>query len=68
MSPTVRLIIGIVLIELLLGGLWLWLAGMAAESSAHPRAQVVIGQSMGGAMGIVLALGCVIFFVRRSRQ
>ena len=68
MSPTARLIIGIVLIELLLAGLWFWLAGMAAESSAHPRAQVVIGQSIGGAMGIVLALGCVIFFVRRSRQ
>jgi hypothetical protein len=68
MSPNTRLIVGIVVIELLLAGLWFWLAGLAAKQSNHPEAQVVIGQTIGGAMGLVFALGLVIFFVRRSRQ
>jgi len=68
MSPNVRLIVGVVLIELLLLGLWTWLAGLAVDQSNDPEAQVVIGQSIGGAMGIVFVLGVVIFFVRRSRR
>ena len=68
MSPNVRLIVGIVLIELLLAGLWVWLAGLAAERSTRPDAQVVIGQAIGAGMGIVLALGLFVLFIRRSRS
>jgi hypothetical protein len=68
MSPNARLILGIVIIELLLAGLWVWLANLAVERSTHPEAQVIIGQAIGGGMGMVLALGLVILFVRRSRS
>ena len=68
MSPNARLIVGLGVIELGLAAIWFWLANVAAESANTPDAQVVIGQIMGGAMGLFFALGCVIFFVRRSRQ
>jgi hypothetical protein len=67
MSANVRLLVGFGLVELCLAGLWMWLAKAAAHSSTAPDAQVVIGQIMGAAMGIIFALGCVIFFVRRSK-
>jgi hypothetical protein len=68
MSPNARLIVGLGVIELGLAVLWIWLANAAAESSPEPGAPVIIGQIMGGAMGLIFALGCVIFLVRRSRQ
>ena len=67
MSANARLIIGFGFVELCLAALWFWLANVAAKSSTQPDAQVVIGQIMGGAMGLIFGLGCVIFFVRRSR-
>lgn len=68
MSPNTRLIVGFGFIELCLAALWIWLANAAAESSTRPDAQMVIGQVMGGAMGLVFGLGCAVFFVRRLRQ
>ncbi len=52
-----RIVIGLVLIELLLAGGWVWLHYQAVTSGhAAPEAPRVIGQMFGGAMGLILAL------------
>ena len=68
MSPTQRLIIGLGVIELCLAALWIWLANVAANSSTAPDAQTTIGQTIGGAMGLIFGLGCAILIVRTWRK
>lgn len=72
MRPSIRVLIAGALVLGLLGGIWAWLmdglssgdmqtVGSAAEASA------TIGQTIGGAMGVVAALVAVAFFVLRAR-
>lgn len=67
MSRLTRLIVGLVVIELLLLGLWFWLMTLPGQTPEAPR---VIGEVMGGAMGVVAGLGLVMIFVtiRRERR
>ena len=68
MTPNARLFLGLGVIELGLAVLWIWLAKTAAQSSSDPAAQAVIGQILGGAMGLIFGLGCAIFLIRKFRQ
>ncbi len=69
MSRTKRTIVMLVLIELFLGGLWLYLAHLAATSpGAAPDAQKVIGQTMGAAMGLILGLSPFLYLLARSND
>lgn len=69
MTRARRTIIMLALIELLLAGLWLYLANMAATSSgASPDAPRVIGQTMGAAMGVILGLSVPLYLLARSND
>lgn len=65
MSKKVRVILAIVILEALLAGIWWYLArfGMANPDRVTPDFQAVVGQTMGMAMGGLLGLGVVLFFV-----
>lgn len=66
MSRTKRLVIGFGVIELILAGLWVWLAQLAAtRPGTDPDAQEVIGRIMGGAMGGIFGLGLVLYLVMK---
>jgi hypothetical protein len=59
----------LVVIELLLAGLWLYLARMAATSpGASPDAGRVIGETMGTAMGVLLGLSPFLYLLARSND
>jgi len=69
MSRTKRTILVLVLIELLLGGLWLYFAHLAAtKPGTDPDAQKVIGQTMGAAMGLILGLSPFPYLLARSND
>ncbi|MER8827032.1 hypothetical protein NKH73_13530 [Mesorhizobium sp. M0938] len=65
MSKKERLILAMVIVEAALAGLWWYLAsyGMANPDRVTADFQQVIGQTMGIAMGGLLGLGIVLFFV-----
>lgn len=65
MSKKARVILAIVILEALLAGIWWYLArfGMANPDRVTPDFQAVVGQTMGMAMGGLLGLGVVLFFV-----
>lgn len=65
MSKKERLILAMVVVEAALAGLWWYLAsyGMANSDRVTADFQQVIGQTMGMAMGGVLGLGVILFFV-----
>ena len=69
MSKWKRTIIGIVVIELLLAGGWVWLHNLAMTSpQASADSTRVIGQVFGGAMGILLALSPLLYLVARRND
>jgi hypothetical protein len=69
MSRTKRTVLVLALIELFLGGLWLYLAHLAATSpGASPDAGPVIGRTMGAAMGLVLGLSPFLYLLARSND
>ena len=69
MSRAKRTILALVLIELLLAGLWFYLAAMASGSSgASPDSGRVIGQTMGTAMGVVAGLAPFLYLFARSND
>ena len=69
MSRTKRIILVLALIELLLAGLWVYLAHLAATfPGVSPEAGWVIGQTMGGAMGVILGLSPVLYLLARSND
>ena len=69
MSRARRTILMLALIELLLAGLWLYLAHLAATSTgASPDAPRVIGQTMGAAMGVILGLSPFLYLLARSND
>lgn len=70
MSRRKRTHAGIGVIELLLVGLWWWLAQKVIEnpSGASPDAQVVIGRTIGGAMGVIAGLAFPLYLVARRND
>ena len=65
MSKKARLILAMVVIEAVLAGIWWYLArfGMADPDRVTADFQTVVGQTMGMAMGGLLGLGFILFFV-----
>jgi hypothetical protein len=65
MSKKARLILVMVIIEAVLAGIWWYLArfGMANPDRVTADFQAVVGQTMGMAMGGLLGIGVVLFFV-----
>ena len=65
MSKKTRLIVTMVIIEAALAGIWWYLArfGMANPDRVAADFQAVVGQTMGMAMGGLLGLGFILFFV-----
>ncbi len=69
MTRTRRTILAVVLLELILAGLWWYLADMAATSPASsPDSGRVIGQTMGTVMGVVLGLSPLLYLLARSND
>ena len=65
MSKKARLILVMVIIEAVLAGIWWYLArfGMANPDRVTADFQAVVGQTMGMAMGGLLGIGFILFFV-----
>lgn len=65
MSKKARLIVVMVIIEAALAGIWWYLArfGMANPDRVTSDFQAVLGQTMGVAMGGLLGIGIILFFV-----
>ena len=69
MSKRKRTAIGIIVIELLLAGGWIWLHNVAATSShASSDSTRVIGEVFGGAMGLILGLSPVLYLLARRND
>ncbi|BCG93890.1 hypothetical protein [Mesorhizobium sp. 131-2-1] len=65
MSKKARLILVLAIIEAGLAGLWWYLARYGIQNPDRVAAnfQEVVGQTMGMAMGALLGLGVILFFV-----
>ena len=65
MSYKARVLMIVVVIEAALAGIWWYLAryGMANPDRATSDFQAVVGQTMGMAMGGLLGIGFILFFV-----
>ena len=65
MSKKRRVVIGVAAMELLLAGIWVYLAttGMIHPSRTSPDFQATVGSTMGAAMGALLGFGVLMFFV-----
>ncbi|PZV35223.1 hypothetical protein [Mesorhizobium kowhaii] len=70
MSKKARLILAMVIIEAVLAGIWWYLArfGIANPDRVTADFQAVVGQTMGMAMGGLLGLGFILFFVAASND
>lgn len=70
MSRKARTLIAIVLVELLLGGIWLYLAMVRAAEPERvaPGFQRTLGETMGMAMGALLGFGLLLFFMAAKRD
>jgi hypothetical protein len=69
MTRVRRTILALVLLELILAGLWYYLANMAATSaSAGSDSARTIGETMGTVMGVVLGLSPVLYLLARSND
>jgi uncharacterized YccA/Bax inhibitor family protein len=65
MTRTKRTILAVAVLELLLAGLWYYLANMP---NSNPESGRVIGQTMGTVMGVVLGLSPVLLLLARSND
>ncbi|SJM35755.1 hypothetical protein [Mesorhizobium delmotii] len=63
MSKKERVVLVTVIIEAALAGLWWYLASMANPDHVTADFQQVVGQTMGTAMGALLAIGVMLFFI-----
>jgi hypothetical protein len=72
MSKKTRTLVAIVLVELLLAGIWFYLAGVGASNPERvaPGFQQTLGSTMGTAMGAFLGLGFILYLMaaKRDRQ
>ena len=64
-SKKARLVLVLIVVEALLAGLWWYLASYGAANPGNVTAdfQQTLGQTMGMAMGGLLGLGVLLFFV-----
>jgi hypothetical protein len=69
MSKRKQTIVGIIVIELLLAGGWIWLNSVAATSPNATRDTArAIGEVFGGAMGLIVGLSPVLYLVARRND
>jgi hypothetical protein len=70
MSKRKRTLIAILLVELLLAGIWFYLANMGASQPDRVTAdfQSTLGSTMGTAMGAFLGLGLVLYLIAAKRD
>lgn len=72
MSKKARTVLAVVVIELLLAGLWFYLASLGASEPDRvtPDFQRTLDSTIGMAMGAFLGLGFVLFLLaaKRDRQ
>jgi hypothetical protein len=69
MTRVKRTILAVVLLELILAGLWWYLADRAATSpNSSPDAARTIGETMGTVMGAVLGLSPLLYLMARSND
>lgn len=70
MSKKARTLAAIVLVELILGGIWLYLAqmGNAHPERVTPDYQQTLGSTMGMAMGAFLGFGFLLFLIAAKRD
>jgi hypothetical protein len=70
MSKRKRTLLAIAGVEVLLAGIWFWLAVTVAQNPerASPDAQVVIGETMGMAMGILAGLTIPLYLMARKND
>jgi hypothetical protein len=70
MSYKARTVTAIVVVELLLAGIWYYLAvmGAANRDRAAPEFQQTVGSTMGMAMGAFLGLGLLLFLIAAKRD
>ncbi|MGD9885612.1 MAG: hypothetical protein AB7F22_33445 [Reyranella sp.] len=68
MSRRKRVIIAVIVLEVLLGLGWIWLSQVAVSGGGNPDAPRVIGQVMGGAMGILLGISPLLYLFARGND
>ena len=70
MSRKARTLIAIVLVELILAGIWFYLAraGAAHPERVTPDFQRTLGSTMGAAMGAFLGFGLLLFLMAARRD
>lgn len=70
MSYRKRAILGIVLVELLLAGIWYYLANLGATSPERvtPDFQHTLGSTIGGVMGALLGVGLILYLIAAKRD
>jgi hypothetical protein len=68
-SKRKRTIFAIILVELLLAGGWYYLhTQLASSPNATAESAKVIGQTMGGAMGLILGLAPLLYLMARRND
>ena len=65
MTRAKRTILAVIVIELLLAGLWYYLA---RSPGAGPDTGRVLGETMGTAMGVILGLSPLLYLLARSND
>lgn len=70
MSYKARTLLAVVLVELLLAGLWFYLAGLGAANPerAAPEFQQTLGSTIGTVMGAFLGLGLLLMVIAAKRD
>jgi len=70
MKYKTRTLIAIVLVELLLAGVWFYLANLGASNPDRvaPEFQQTVGSTMGTAMGAFLGLGFILYLMAAKRD
>jgi hypothetical protein len=70
MSKKARTVIAVVLVELILGGIWFYLAatGAAHPERVTPDFQRTLGSTMGTVMGAFLGFGLLLFLMAAKRD
>lgn len=70
MTYKTRTLLAIALVELLLAGIWFYLASLGATNPdrVQPGFQENLGSTMGGAMGVFLGFGLILFLMAAKRD
>ena len=70
MKYKTRTLIAIVLVELLLAGVWFYLANLGASNPDRvaPEFQQTVGSTIGTAMGAFLGLGFILYLMAAKRD